>query len=147
MLKHSNSEDISQHLSLTPHKNSSHIFDIKLKLDTQTRFIGTLDISDSGTLILKRKKDHIFNKLNAIGINYELLSDTRIKYKWIKIYIENKIYISTREYFLIKGKTFQFGKKGFELQSFVPLDELNIKTIREFENQKNKQGYLFGGAS
>jgi hypothetical protein len=132
---------------LTPHKNSSHIFDIKLKLDTQTRFIGTLDISDSGTLILKRKKDHIFNKLNAIGINYELLSDTRIKYKWIKIYIENKIYISTREYFLIKGKTFQFGKKGFELQSFVPLDELNIKTIREFENQKNKQGYLFGGAS
>ncbi|QQS37039.1 MAG: hypothetical protein IPM56_03540 [Ignavibacteriales bacterium] len=140
MTKHS---DSSKHLQLVPHKNSSHLFDIKLQLEFQTRFIGKLDITDNGTLILNRRKEHILNKINAFGINYELLSDERIKFKWIKIFCEKDIYISTREYFLIKGKTFQFGNKGYELQNFVPLSELNILTIKKFEIAKNKQGYLF----
>jgi hypothetical protein len=134
---------LQEELILVSPKNSSHLYEIRLNLDLKTRFIGVLDITDSGTLILKKKKEHILNKINAIGINYQLLSDTRIKYKWIKIYIDNKIYLSTREYFLLKGKPFQFGKKGFELQCFVSLDELNIETIRKFEIEKNTQLNLF----
>lgn len=147
MSKHNESNNRNQHLQVIPQKNSSHLFEIRLNLEFQSRFIGVLDVADNGTLILKRKKEHILNKINAIGINYELLTDERIKFKWIKIYLDNWELISTREYFLIRGKTFQFGKKGFELQSFVSLDELNIATIRKFEIDKQRQGYLFGEVS
>ena len=93
--------------------HSAHLYKIKLILPFQTRFIGTLDTSGNGTLIIHRKKEHILKKINAIGINYELLSSSDIHYKWIKIFCDSKELISTREYYLIKGRTFQFSSKGY----------------------------------
>ena len=127
--------------------NSSHLYKIKLILRFQTRFIGTLDKSGEGTLIIHRKKEHILKKINAVGINFELLSSPDIHYKRIKIFCDTKELISTREYYLIKGRTFQFSNKGYELQSFVPIDELNLYTIRKFEIDKSRQGNLFDGIS
>jgi len=138
--------NITQNLELVQ-ESSQHLFKIKLVLPFQTRFIGTLDKSGVGTLILHRKKEHILNKINAIGINYELLSSPDIHYKWIKIFCCGKELISTREYYLIKGRTFQFSNKGYELQSFVPIDELTLSTIRKFEIDINRQGNLFEGVS
>lgn len=146
MVQHKQSGSLNQELKLIPQK-SSHLFTIKLILEYQTRTIGTLDISGEGTLILHRTKEHIFKKINALGFNYQLLSDERIKFKWIKIYCDNKELITTREYCIMMGKVFQFGKKGFELQCFVPLDELNISTVRKFERNKQRQGFLFDEAS
>ena len=127
--------------------NVQHLFKIKLILPFQTRFIGTLDKSGVGTLIIHRKKEHILKKINAVGINYELLSSPDIHYKWIKIFCDNKELISTRDYYLIKGRTFQFSNKGYELQSFVPINELTLSTIRKFEIDINRQGNLFEGVS
>ncbi len=127
--------------------SAQHLFKIRLILPFKTPIIGTLDTSGVGTLILHRKKEHILNKINAIGINYELLSSPDIHYKWIKIFCDNKELISTREYYLIKGRTFQFSSKGYELQSFVPIDELTLSTIRKFEIDINRQGNLFEGIS
>ena len=105
--------------------NSTHRQRIKLTVHNKPKFIGEIDSStDDGVLIIRKKPEHIFLKLNAFGINYQLLADEKLHYKWIKIYCSNKEYISTREYYLAKGRVFQFSSKGFELQAFIPIDEL-----------------------
>lgn len=116
----------------TQHPN---VYDVKLNLDFQTRYIGKLDAAGEGTFITSRKENHLFRKNNSLGVNYDLLSSADIHFKNICITYNGKKYNSTREYFLKKGKAFQFSNKGFELQLFVPLIELNIKTAKEFENQ------------
>lgn len=124
--------------------DSSHRQRIKLTVKNKPKFIGEIDLSAlEGVLIIRKKTEHIYHKLNAIGINYQLLADERLHYKWIKIYCGSKEYISTREYFLAKGRVFQFSRKGFELQAFVPIDELNLETIKKYELKKYSQGNLF----
>jgi hypothetical protein len=128
----------SVHLSQT---KTPHLYKIFLEIGLRKLCIGQLDTSAEGTLILKKSKEQILKKINAVGINYQLLSEDKIKYKWIKIIIEGREYVSTREYYLMHGKVFHFA--GFELQSFVPIDELNLDTIRRFERTKNNQFNLF----
>jgi len=124
-----------------------HIYDVKLNLDFQTRFIGKLDTAGDGTFITNRKEQHLFRKLNALGLSYELLSSANIRFKNILINYCGKKLLSTREYFLKKGKPFQFGNKGFELQVFVPLPDINLKTAKEFENHFCKQEDLFSAVA
>lgn len=119
--------------------NSDNIFEIKLLLQFETRFIGVLTIESDGAYICKRKAYHLFRKQNALGINYELLTSPSIKFKWIIIDFEGQRLITSRKYFLAKGKQFQFGKKGFELQVFLPLDEFGIEKARAFERNNGEQ--------
>lgn len=129
-------------ISLIPTKHSN-VFNVQLNLDCQTRFIGKIDKAGEGTFLTNRTENHLFRKLNALGINHFLLSHSSIPFKKIVInYCGKKLY-STREYFLKKGKTFQFSKKGFEVQQFVPIDELNLKTVRYFERSTGFQDDLF----
>lgn len=130
----------SLHLSQT---KTPHLYKIFLEIGLKKLVIGHIDTSGQGTLILKKSPKQILKKINAVGINYMLLSEDKIKYNLIKIIIEGREYISTREYYLIQGKVFHFA--GYELQAFVPIDELNIDTIRRFERGKNSKGNLFEG--
>lgn len=125
---------------------SSHIFQVKLNLQNQTRYIGTLNSIGDGIFFTSRNSRHLFRKTNSLGLNYSLLSSESIKFKWIVIYYNGKKLISSRNYFLKKGKAFQFSKKGFELQQFVPVDELNLKTVRFFESSTSYQLDLFSYA-
>jgi hypothetical protein len=120
-----------------------HVFNVKLNLENQSRFIGKLDTAGEGTFYTTRTLKHLFRKTNSLGINYSLLSDENIKFKWIVISYNGQKLISTRNYFLKKGKAFQFSNKGFELQIFVPLDELNRKTAEQFEQSLGVQEDLF----
>jgi hypothetical protein len=129
-------------IKLIPTKYS-HVFDVKLNLEFQTRFIGKVDTSGEGTFITTRKEKHLFRKTNSLGINYALLADESIPFKWIVINYNERGLITTRNYYLQKGKAFQFSKKNFELQSFVPLTELNRKTAEQFEKSNGKQDDLF----
>jgi len=132
----------TKNLDLIPTRFPS-VFNIRLSLEHETRWIAKIDLSGGGTLMIKRTAKHLFRRTNSLGVNYQMLADERIKYKWIVFDFCGRKYISTREYFLKKGKVFQFPKKGFELQIFVPLTELNIKTVKEFEKRKCKQLNLF----
>lgn len=132
----------SIHLSQT---KTPHLYKIFLEIGLKKLVIGYIDTSGQGALILKKTKNQILNKINAVGINYKLLYEDKLKYNLIKIIIEGREYISTREYYLMHGKVFHFA--GYELQAFVPIDELNIDTIRRFERGKNNQGNLFEGIS
>ena len=100
-----------------------------------------------GTLIITRSEKHLFRKTNSLGISYPLLIDETIRFKTIVIIYNGKKLYSTREYFLKKGKAFQFSNRGFELQLFVCLDELNINTVRKFEESTGFQQGLFDNAA
>lgn len=131
---------LSNSLELVQTK-SSNIFKIKFHLHSKPLYIGELDILGEGTLVIRKNSNHIFKKLNGIGINYFVLSDQRLHYRWIKIFVDGREYISTRHYYLRVGKPFQFS--GYELQICVPISELNLDTIRKFEAGENNQYNLF----
>lgn len=127
-----------------------HIFNVKLPIQGKSKLIGILDKSGEGTFIAIRKEKHLFRKNNSLGINYELLTSRYIPFKWIVIDYCNRHLVSSREYFLHKGKALQFNKQGFELQIFVPIAEMNVHTARAFEKeqelkkQSGNQSNLFG---
>lgn len=113
--------------------NKPHIYNIKLSIGGKSKNIGILDECGEGTFIALRKEKHLFRKNNSLGINYELLTAGHIHFKWIMIDYCNRKLVSTRDYFLKKGKALNFSKQGFELQMFVPIVEMNIHTARQFE--------------
>ena len=129
-------------IRLVPTKHS-HVFQVQLNLEQQTRYIGKIDTAGDGTFYTTRSEKHLFRKTNSLGLSYSLLSDENIKFKWIVFSYNGQKLTSSRNYFLKKGKVFQFSNKGFELQIFVPLDELNRKTAEQFENSIGHQEDLF----
>lgn len=123
-----------------------NIFNVQLSLDFQSRFIGRLDISGEGTFTTSRRPEHLFKKTNAIGINYSLLTDSNIFFKWILIKFQNHSLVTSRDFFLENGKCFKFQSSGFELQCFLPLDKFGIETARIYEAKRVIQQNLFAGA-
>jgi hypothetical protein len=119
-------------IGLIPTKYS-HLFNVQLNLSFQTRYIGKIDFAGDGTFTTNRKSKHIFKKLNALGVNHSLLIDESIHFKWIVIEYEGRKLVTSRHYFLTHGKCYQFGKVGFELQCFLPLDKFGLNEAREFE--------------
>lgn len=131
-------------IELIPTGNPS-IFDVQLKLDFQSRFIGRVDTTGDGTFLSTRKPEHLFKKTNAIGINYALLKDERIPFKWIVIDYQYHKLVTSRNYFLAFGKCFRFQNQGFELQCFLPLQLFDIHKARLHEAQLTIQQNLFAG--
>ena len=128
----------SKNLELVP-SDDLNVYKVKLKLQLDSRYIGKLDTSGEGTFITNRKSLQLFLKLNALGINHELLTNESIPFKWIDIKYEGQRLITSRKYFLAKGKQYQFGKKGFEPLVFLPLDEFGIEKARAFERNYGEQ--------
>lgn len=137
-----------QTLSLYP-KKQENLYDVCLDLNFEKRFIGQLDLSGDGTFTCKRsEKTHLFRKLNAIGINYHLLRSDKVLFKWIVINYINNVgigikLVTSRDYFLKYGKQYQFAKKGYELQTFLELNQFGLDKARLFESHKVIQQNLF----
>ena len=124
----------------TTHTN---LFRIQLLLPSETRYIGFLNTSGEGSYVTERKRKHIYRKYNSFGVSYDLIHNPNIEFKWIIIRCEGKEYISTREYFKAKGKVSNFTNKGFELQLHVPIDELTLESVKQFEETHPVQLNLF----
>jgi hypothetical protein len=135
-----NPQQYTQNLSLIP-TQYPHVYDVALKLDFQTRYIGKLNKSGEGTFYTKRKESHLHRKTNSLGINYELLQGN--SFKWISIDYCGKKLITTKKYFLRYGRVFNFHKAGFELQCFLPLELWGREKALDFENSLPNQGSLF----
>lgn len=132
-------------LKLNPTNNSKQ-FQVQLNLNFQTRYIGKLDVSGEGIFTTSRKHKHLFRIFNAIGINYQLLTDSNIPFKYIKIIYtdENgikRILETTRNYFFKKGIVKKFN--SFELQSLLPLSEFGINKAIQLERNVGVQENLF----
>lgn len=134
--KHNNTIELVQ-------TNSSSLYKVKLNLTFETRFIGTLDNTGDGTFTTQRNPQHLFRKLNALGINYELLNSTDIPFKWILIDFDGKRLVTSRKYFLEMGKYLKFTAQGFEPQIFLPLSKFGVDKARLFEANKTIQSDLF----
>ena len=133
-------------VSLIPTRYPS-VYEIKLNLFMQTRYIGTLDTAGDGTFLTKRKTGHVFHKYGgeqgSLGINHQLLTNESIPFKWIVIDFANHKLVTSRLYMLTHGKCFKFGAQGFELQCFLPLNHFGLNKVREFESRQTIQENLF----
>lgn len=132
-------------LELIPTKYPS-VFKVQLNLEMQTRYIGKVDTAGDGTFLTARKPKHLFKKTNSLGINYSLLTDETISFRWIVIDYEGHKLVTSRLYMLTHGKCFKFGSQGFELQCFLPVDEFGLNKAREFEARQVIQENLFAEA-
>jgi len=119
-------------VKLLPTQNPNR-FTVQLVLPSEKKYIGYLATSGDGYYITERKKKHLYRIYNSFGVSYDLIHNPNIEFKWIIIKCEGQEFISTREYYKQKGKPTNFTKKGYELQLHVPLEELNIETVKQFE--------------
>lgn len=143
MQNYNNTSKKESLLRLIPINNKPYIYQVELDLPMQKRFIGQLDFAGEGTFTTKRKEKHLFRKTNSLGLNYALLNNSQINFKWIVIDFEGSKLVTTREYFKIHGKHFQFTNKAFELQVFLPIEEFGVNRAREFEKVRGIQSELF----
>jgi hypothetical protein len=118
-------------------------YNVQLNLDHQTRHIGKLDMAGEGTFLTNRKPEHLFKKLQAIGINHSLLVDEKIPFRWIVIDYQGRKLVTSRLYFLTHSKCFKFGNQGFELQCFLSVKDFDLSRAREFESKQVIQENLF----
>ena len=124
---------------------TKNLFEIKLKLASQTRHIGWVDNSGEGTYITQRKSEHIFKKLNAFCIGYELVHQSIIPYNKIVVIHDNQKFLTTRNYLIHNGIIVLFINKGYELQLALPIKQFNLKTALEWEKKNiSIQCELFG---
>jgi hypothetical protein len=141
--------------SISDSFSSSHIllkhiadgtYSVWLDLGFEKRYIGKLQIADQfgnpGTFFCKRSRRHLHQKTNSLGLNYSLLTNPQFDFKWIVIDFEGEKLVTSRDYWLAKGRNLQFGKAGFELQSFLSLSEFGIERARQFEAVQQLE--LFG---
>lgn len=136
------SNNLKSNVKLIATKNPNR-FTVQLDLPSEKRYIGYINTSGDGAFITEKQKKHIYRKYNSFGVSYDLLHNPNIEFKWIIIMCQGNEYTSTREYFLQKGKITNFTRKGFELQLHVPLEELNIETVNQFEATRPNQLNLF----
>jgi len=128
-------------LDLIPTKHS-HLFKVKLNLEFQNRYIGTLDKSGEGKFLTDRKSKHLFLKTKSLGLNAALLTTSEIDFRLIVINYNGKKLITTRLYFVTHSKVFKF--IGFERQYFLPLTEFGLAKAEDYEKSLGTQLGLFG---
>jgi hypothetical protein len=117
-------------------------FNIRLIGLKKNPFIGKLNLVCEGTFLTNRNDNQILRKNNSIGLNYDLLTDETLRFKWISINYNGNILVTSRSYFLSHGKCYQF--KGLDLQCFLPINLFGIHKAREYEAQLIIQLSLFG---
>lgn len=112
-------------------KKHPHVYAVKLSLDFQDRYIGFLDTAQDGSFLCNRNSKHLFRKTSSLGMCYDFLKDSSIKFKYIVITYEGKTYRTTREHWLKHGRIFQFKNKNFEVQAFLPLSQINMNEAED----------------
>jgi hypothetical protein len=118
-------------------KSNDRLINIKLHLQgDKPREIGTVTKS-TRTIQMKRKRGlHLFRKMNAYGFNDYILRN-QTTFDWIRLSDDTgsnwKIPVS---YILESGQYMNFKNQGFELQRFVPLEQLEQFRVQTSENRR-----------
>lgn len=96
---------------------------LHLKAKQQTRRIGVLK---DGNLFIKRKREHIFRKLNAYGFNLALIKSLSLDAKVIVKQDLGELLKTTAGEILKYGKVLNYLKDGFETQVFMPIEYFTL---------------------
>lgn len=130
-------------ISLDGNRNGS--YRVKLSFSPfNEKFIGKIVLTPDGNRYEKRIKPevHTFNKANAVGFPYELLKHPPVDFRWIRVFIGDKILETTRDFVLEHGTVRRFG--NYELQAFLDMESFGKFKAIAFEMQsKAAQTELF----
>jgi len=99
---------------------------LRLGSETFNREIGKIN-TDTKVLHIKRNKGkHLFRKFNAYGLCYQVIEDGKLFNK-IRIKDEDSEWLIPKDW-IVDNKDKKFlhfkGSGGFELQVFLPLEEI-----------------------
>ncbi len=123
-------------LELLPTKHS-HLFKVKLNLESKSRLIGVLDNSGQGKFLTNRKEKQLYKKTNSLGLNKCLLTSPDIDFKWIIIDFDGKQLITTRLFFVTHSDVITLPSD--EIQYLLPLQDFGLKKAEEYERSISKQ--------
>lgn len=129
-------------LRLIPSKHA-HVFNVQLSLDAETRYIGKIDEAGEGVFWTRRNEKHLHRKLNALGVNFELLQRSDFHFKWIVIEYCGEGMVTSRMFLLYHGSVYNFSNAGCEKQCFMNLDLWGRDRAEAFQRTLTKQGELF----
>lgn len=106
-----------------PDTNMSRVT-LELKAEKRERELGVIDHKTKRLECRRDRSKHLFLKFNAYGLNYSLIDDPMIDK--VFLYDDKNRWILPKNVIKEKGKFMNFKNKGgFELQIFVPLDEID----------------------
>jgi hypothetical protein len=106
-----------------PKTNMSRVT-LMLKAEKRERELGVIDHKTKRLECRRDATKHLFLKFNAYGLNYSLVNDPMVDK--VFLYDEKRRWILPKNVIIEKGKFLNFKNNGgFELQIFVPLDEIN----------------------
>tara|TARA_R110000787_G_scaffold44415_9_gene109037 strand:+ start:3657 stop:4070 length:414 start_codon:yes stop_codon:yes gene_type:complete len=97
---------------------------LKLKSETSKRKIGKINVDTKVLHIERNRKRHLFRKLNAYGICFQIIEDGKLFDK-VRIKDDFSEWLVPKSWILENKIILNFqGKGGFELQVFLPLDKI-----------------------
>lgn len=100
---------------------------LQLKAETKKRMLGFINKNTKTFHINRKREAHLFRKLNAYGFCYQVLADAK-KFDKIRLKDETDEWVIPLSYIVNKQTPPTYlhfkGKGGFELQVFVPLENI-----------------------
>lgn len=116
------------HFKKTKREDVFEIFDDKQP-------IGKFCTKFPGAIVLHPKD--IYRKLDAFGLNKELLTSQELKFKWTIVYYEGKGYYTSRENLIKEGieVEFNFGTKIFLPRKKWETNESSNQLQLEFKEE------------
>lgn len=107
---------------------------IKLASERYRRHVGRVIENVRRFHVERSENIHLLKKANAYGFNYHVL---KVATKFDTVVIHEKesksIYSIPREDILAKGKFMFFKQQGFELQTFIDRETLNVYKVLDLD--------------
>lgn len=107
---------------------------LKNKHYKSRRAIGWFEDEGDSFHTKRNPSHHLFHKLNAYGVNYDLLNEGSFTWVVIELPFDQTPLITSRKYFLSKGSLLNFKKNQLERQLFLPISEFGIENAQRYEN-------------
>ncbi len=111
---------MTEHIKLKGNRVFLILPDSNYKSERQVGFIK------DRTFFTRRTERHLFRKLNAFGINYELLKNGGVYFDKICIEYGFEKLLTTREFFLTNGTFLHFQTHGLDKQVFLPIEKFGL---------------------
>lgn len=96
-------------------------------------------IKDRTFNTIRKPENQKFNKLNALGLNYKLLSQGGSYFDFVSIEYGFETLETSREYFLEFGDFLHFKNNGLDKQLFLSLDKFGMVQANEWKRQQTER--------
>jgi len=96
---------------------------LKLKQENYRRHIGTITKSTRTFVICRNRLKHLHRKSNSYGFNYHIIKHAKL-FDTISLSDEYSNWKIPKQFIIDSGKNLYFAKRGFELQRFCSLEDI-----------------------